>query len=132
VEKLLAPEVDALTISPAIVRKILDGPIDDSWIKALEDLEKRSKTIDSKAPRFKSAADLKPLIDSLKNKAVERTRDYVVSQIKALRAPGVNAQLLQQNNFMRYKDAFQFLDRHQPQLGQEIGRAYLNIMRWFY
>ncbi|KAG2166333.1 Vps52-domain-containing protein [Aureobasidium pullulans] len=132
VEKLLAPEVDALTISPAIVRKISDGPIDDSWIKALEDLEKRSKTIDSKAPRSKSAADLKPLIDSLKNKAVERTRDYVVSQIKALRAPGVNAQLLQQNNFMRYKDAFQFLDRHQPQLGQEIGRAYINTMRWFY
>lgn len=132
VEKLLAPEVDALTISPSIVRKISDGPIDDAWIKALEDLEKRSKIIDSKAPRSKSAAELKPLIDSLKNKAVERTRDYVVSQIKALRAPGVNAQLLQQNNFMRYKEAFQFLDRHQPQLGQEIGRAYINTMRWFY
>ncbi|KAI4716282.1 Vps52-domain-containing protein [Aureobasidium sp. EXF-10727] len=132
VEKLLAPEVDILIISPSIVRKISDGPIDDAWIKALEDLEKRSKIIDSKASRSKSAAELKPLIDSLKNKAVERTRDYVVSQIKALRAPGVNAQLLQQNNFMRYKDAFQFLDRHQPQLGQEIGRAYINTMRWFY
>ncbi|KAG9878870.1 putative GARP complex subunit, partial [Aureobasidium melanogenum] len=132
VEKLLAAEVDALTISPSIVRKISDGPIDDAWIKALEDLEKRSKIVDSKAPRSKSAAELKPLIDNLKNKAVERTRDYVVSQIKALRAPGVNAQLLQQNNFMRYKDAFQFLDRHQPQLGQEIGRAYINTMRWFY
>jgi hypothetical protein len=98
----------------------------------LEDLERRSKTIDLKAPQSKSAADLKPLVDSLKSKAVERTRDYVVTQIKALRAPGVNAQLVQQNNFMKYKDAFQFLDRNQPQLGQEIGQAYINTMRWFY
>lgn len=132
VEKLLAPEVDALTLPPATVRKIAEGSINDAWIKALEDLEKRSKSIDSKAPHSKSASDLKPLIDSLKNKAVERTRDYVVSQIKALRAPGVNAQLVQRNNFVRYKDAFQFLDRHQPLLGQEINQAYINTMRWYY
>lgn len=132
VEKLLAPEIDALSISPATVRKIADGPIDDGWIKALDDLEKRSKSIDSKASQSKSAADLKPLIDKLKDRAVERIRDYIVSQIKALRAPGVNAQLLQQNNFLRYKEAFQFLDRHQPQLGQEIGRAYINTIRWYY
>lgn len=135
VEKLLGPEVDALSIAPSTVRKITEGPIDESWIKALDDLERRSKAFETKskgAGESKSFADLKPLVSDLKDKATERIRDYVVAQIKALRAPGVNAQLLQQNSFLRYKDAFAFLARHQPQLGEEISQAYINTMRWYY
>lgn len=135
VEKLLGPEVDNLSIAPATVRKITDGPIDDAWIKALDDIEKRSKALDANAKigaETKGAADLRPLIKDLKDRATERVRDYVVAQIKALRAPGANAQILQQNAFLRYKDAFAFLARHQPQLGEEISRAYINTMRWYY
>lgn len=98
-------------------------------------MEKRSKTIDAKVKNgaeSKGASDLRPLIKDLKDRATERVRNYVVAQVKALRAPGVNAQVLQQNSFLRYKDAFAFLSRHQPQLGEEISRAYINTMRWYY
>ncbi|KAL1305366.1 hypothetical protein AAFC00_002260 [Neodothiora populina] len=135
VEKLLGPEVDSLSIAPATVRKITDGPIDDAWIKALAELEKRAKIIDLKTKSgadSKGVSDLRPLIGNLKDKATERVRDHVVTQIKALRAPAVNAQVLQRNAFLRYKDAFAFLSRDQPQLGEEISKAYINTMRWYY
>lgn len=135
VETLLGPEVDALSLSPAVVRKITEGSIDESWIKALDELEQRSKAIEGRskdATDVKALADLQPFINNLKDRAIERIRDYVVAQIKALRPPGTNAQILQQNAFLKYKDVFSFLARHQPQLGEEISQAYINTMRWYY
>jgi hypothetical protein len=64
--------------------------------------------------------------------AVERIRDFLVAQIKALRSPNINAQIIQQQNFLKFKDLFSFLHRHQPVLAGEICQAYLNTMRWYY
>ncbi|WPG97292.1 Hypothetical protein R9X50_00006600 [Acrodontium crateriforme] len=135
VEKVLGPEVEAFAVPPALVRKITEGPVDDAWIKALEELERRSKAIDTKFKNgkgIKAAEDVRPLIEDVSTKAVERIRDYVVAQIKALRSPNINAQVIQQNSFLRYKDVFAFLARHQTQLADEISQAYNNTMRWYY
>ena len=64
--------------------------------------------------------------------AIERIRDFLVSQIKALRAPGINAQIIQQRAFIAYKDLYLFLARHHSQLADEIAQAYINTMRWYY
>jgi hypothetical protein len=53
-------------------------------------------------------------------------------QIKALRSPNINAQVIQQDAFMRYKDLYAFLARHHRQLADEIAQAYVNTMRWYY
>ncbi|KAF2837222.1 Sac2 family protein [Patellaria atrata CBS 101060] len=135
VEKLLGPAVEDITISPAVVQKISEGPIDAAWNKALAELEKRSKAIDArlKEPNvIQAVRDLKPLLDDLTNKAIERIRDYLVAQIKALRSPNINAQILQQQNFLAHKDLSAFLSRHHPQLADEIRQAYINTMRWYY
>jgi hypothetical protein len=55
-----------------------------------------------------------------------------VSQIKALRSPSTNAQIIQQQNFLNYKDLYAFLVRHHSQLADELGQAYINTMRWYY
>ncbi|KAM0712483.1 hypothetical protein Q7P37_011579 [Cladosporium fusiforme] len=135
VEKVLGPEVEAFGIPPGAVRKIAEGTIDDSWVRALEELEKRSKSIDAKLKEgkdIKAAQDVRPLIDDVSNKAVERIRDYVVSQVRALRSPSINAQVIQQNSFLRYRGVFSFLAKRQPQLAEEISQAYINTMRWYY
>jgi hypothetical protein len=49
-----------------------------------------------------------------------------------LRSPNINAQIIQQQNFLKFKDLFTFLHRHQPVLAGEICQAYLNTMRWYY
>ncbi|KAM3423338.1 hypothetical protein BST61_g775 [Cercospora zeina] len=135
VDKVLGPEVEAFSIPPGVVRKITEGTVDDQWLKALQELEKRSKAIDAKLREGKNinaAQDIRPLLHDVSTKAVERIRDYVVAQIKALRSPSINAQVIQQNSFLKYKDVFSFLTRQQPQLSEEISRAYINTMRWYY
>jgi len=64
--------------------------------------------------------------------AIERIRDYLVTQIKAIRSPNINAQIIQQQYFIRQKDAFAFLYKHHSQLGDEICLAYMNTVRWYY
>lgn len=151
VETLLGPAIEDVAISPEVVSTISEGPIDQSWVKALEELDKRSVMIDraSQTPnRSLAISDLKPLLDDLSNKvlskwcfvnlmlkslqAIERVRDFFVSQIKALRSPNINAQIIQQQSFIRYKELYGFLARHHPVLGEEIGQAYINTMRWYY
>jgi ERCC4-related helicase len=65
-------------------------------------------------------------------KAIERIRDYLVAQIKAMRSPNINAQIIQQQTMLKHKDLFTYLSKHHPQLAQELTQAYINTMRWYY
>ncbi|KAL8791912.1 MAG: hypothetical protein Q9195_005488 [Heterodermia aff. obscurata] len=135
VEKLLGPAVEEVSIAPAVVKTIAEGPIDQEWVMALEDLEKRSKVIGDKvkgSEKVRAVTDIKPLLDDLTNKAIERIRDFLVSQIKALRSSNMNAQIIQRQSFLKYRDLYAFLARHHSQLAEEIGQAYINTMRWYY
>ncbi|EPE26118.1 hypothetical protein GLAREA_02030 [Glarea lozoyensis ATCC 20868] len=135
VENGLGPIVEEISVSPAVVRKIVDGAIDEAWVRALAEVEKRSKALDTKSNEhrnIKGIADLRPLLDNLVKKALERIRDFLVTQIKALRSPNINAQIIQQQHFIRYKDLYGFLHRHHPKLAEEISRAYMNTMRWYF
>lgn len=70
VEKLLGPAVEEVSISPAVITKLCEGPIDHAWVNALEELEKRSKTINNKLKgpdKVLAASDLKPILDDLTN-----------------------------------------------------------------
>lgn len=71
VEKGLGPIVEEITVSPAVVRKISEGIIDEAWVKALAEVEKRSKALDLKSKeqrKIKGVNDLRPLLDHLVNK----------------------------------------------------------------
>ncbi|EFW14852.1 vacuolar protein sorting-associated protein 52 [Coccidioides posadasii str. Silveira] len=133
VEQLLGPALDGIVISPRTVRVISEGPINHEWIRALKELESRSASIGSSSlTDVKAVEDVKPLLSNLKDRAVERIRDYLVSQIRALRSPYINAQILQQHSLARYKELYGFLTCHQPSLAEEITQAYMNTMRWYY
>jgi len=71
VEVLLGPAVEEISISPAVVRKISEGPIDEAWIKALDNVEKRSKAVEMKLKdqqNMKAVSDVKPLLENLTKK----------------------------------------------------------------
>ena len=70
VEKLLGPAVEEICVPPAIVKQISEGPIDHAWIKALEELEKRSKTLENKTKgpdKVLAVSEIKPLLEDLTN-----------------------------------------------------------------
>ncbi|WEW58362.1 Vacuolar protein sorting-associated protein 52 [Emydomyces testavorans] len=132
VEKLLGPAVEGITISPRTVRLISEGPINPDWIKALDEVESRSTNMEARSfNNVKAAEEIKPLLSDLKDKAVERIRDYLVAQIRAIRSPNINAQIIQQQSLAKYKELYAFLSRHQPNLAEEITQAYVNTMRWY-
>lgn len=136
VEKLLGPAVEDISISPLVVRKIASGPIDESWGRALAELEKKIKGVETRqkdsTTKLQAIEDVLPLLENLRDRAVERIRDHMASQIKALRSPNINAQIIQQNGFLKHKDLYAFLARHQPKLADEFAQAYVNTMRWYY
>lgn len=71
VERLLGPAVEDISISPRTVRLIAEGPIDENWVKALNEVEARSASIDkSSTSSVKAAQDVKPLLADLKNKVL--------------------------------------------------------------
>ncbi|KAK2787146.1 hypothetical protein FQN51_003440 [Onygenales sp. PD_10] len=134
-ERLLGPAVEEISISPKAVRLISEGPINQDWVKALDEIEARSTSIEANAStsgNVKAVEDVKPLLSDLKDKAIERIRDYLVAQIKAIRSPNINAQIIQQQSLIKYKDLYGFLSRNHPTLAGEISQAYINTMRWYY
>ncbi|EAW08322.1 putative GARP complex subunit (Sac2) [Aspergillus clavatus NRRL 1] len=135
VEQLLGPAVEEISISPRAVRLIAEGPIDENWVKALSEIEARTASIEAKVSSggsTKSIEDVRPLLSDIKDRAIERIRDYLVSQIRALRSPNINAQILQQQRLVRFKDIYSYISRAHPQLTGEITQAYINTMRWYY
>ncbi|CAK7198775.1 Vacuolar protein sorting-associated protein 52 [Sporothrix eucalyptigena] len=136
VEKGLFPIVEDLSVSPVLVNKIVEGHIDEQWVQYLKEVDKRSASLRSssgtQAKSVKAAADLLPLLDKLVLKAIERIRDFLVAQIKALRSPHINAQIIQQQSFLKFRDLFTFLHKHHSVLADEICLAYMNTMRWYY
>ncbi|RHZ59402.1 putative GARP complex subunit (Sac2) [Aspergillus thermomutatus] len=135
VEQLLGPAVEEISISPRAVRLIAEGPIDENWVKALNEIEARMTSMEAKVSGSSSAKaieDVRPLLNDIKNKAVERIRDYLVSQIRALRSPNINAQIIQQQRLVKFKDLYSYISRAHPQLTGEITQAYINTMRWYY
>jgi predicted nucleic acid-binding Zn-ribbon protein len=71
VENGLGPIVEEISLSPAVVRKVVEGAIDEAWVRALAEVEKRSKAMDAKSKesrKIKGINDLKPLLENLINK----------------------------------------------------------------
>ena len=74
VEKVLGPIVEEITISPAVIRKISEGTMDEAWIRALSEVEKRSKALDAKSKegrKIKGLDNLKPLLGHLITKVLQ-------------------------------------------------------------
>lgn len=135
VEKLLGPAVEEISISPKAVRTIAEGPMDETWVRALNEIDSRTAGIEAKASSssgFKAIEDVRPLLINIKDKAIERIRDYLVSQIRAIRSPNINVQIIQQQRLVKFKDLFSYLYKGHPQLAGQISQAYINTMRWYY
>ncbi|TFA99301.1 Vacuolar protein sorting-associated protein 52 B [Trichoderma ghanense] len=134
IEKALGPLVEELSVSPDTIARITTGHIDEAWAKTLNEVDKRAAAIKklSGGQQGKASEELGPILEKLILKAVERIRDFLVAQIKALRSPHINAQIIQQQNFLKFKDLYTFLHKHHAALAEEISQAYMNTMRWYY
>lgn len=73
VERLLGPAVEELSISPAIVKKIYEGPVNCQWALALEKVEEHFQMLENNsrnANGVKAREDIGPLLKDLVNKVL--------------------------------------------------------------
>lgn len=71
VEQLLGPAIEEISVSPKSVRQIAEGPIDEDWVRALNELETRTASIDAKissSSSTKAIEDVRPLLTDIRNK----------------------------------------------------------------
>lgn len=67
VEKGLGPLVDELSVSPLVITTIVEGHIDETWVKILAEVDKRATAHKKNAqqPQSKALADVGPLLEKL-------------------------------------------------------------------
>lgn len=129
-EAVLGPAIDESILAPQLISKIIDSPVDRSWLTALDSLEQFSENETKK--RIVTVDFPSNEVENLRAIAISRIRDYLVTKIKSLRLPKSNVQVIQQSSLLRLRKLYSFLYKYHEVLGEEIMQAYCLTMRWYY
>jgi len=78
VERGLGPIVEELSVSPAVVSKIAEGHIDEHWVQALKEVDRRAASYRNNPAQKqgKALADLGPLLEKLLQKVMFSCRTF--------------------------------------------------------
>ncbi|BFZ59419.1 Vacuolar protein sorting-associated protein 52 [Saitoella coloradoensis] len=133
VETLVGPAVEGIVLSPAVIRRITDGEVDDAWLDALMELDQKTAELATRSPQEINAfEEVATQMKKLKQRAIERIRDHLVFCIKSIRVPDCNLQYIQQVNMLRYRMLYRFLSDENNELAADIRQAYVNTVRWYF
>ncbi|KAI5961968.1 VPS52 [Candida theae] len=116
ITQLLEQTINDKVLSPELIRDILYEDLSNRYLEKVTYLLDRMNEEESLL---------------IKAKVVERMRDFVIAQIRTLRAKPISSQEVQ-NRLFECTDVFQFLQSQQPKLGQQLQYAYQSTMRWYY
>lgn len=135
-----------LMLPPQTIRLIISDPINPQWTAHLQVINDKLlvlaavESLPALAHYRGSVAleNLETCIRLVTCKAVERIRDYIIVQIKRLRANAsaphraqASSQTVQQD-LLATKLVQVFLRTHHPALAHELMLAYFYTMRWYY
>ncbi|KAK9706653.1 hypothetical protein RND81_07G142100 [Saponaria officinalis] len=113
-----------------MVDVIVDGEINDEYMRTLEILSKKLKFVATDAVVNTSMAlkDVQPELERLRQKAVSKVFEFIVQKLYALRKPKTNIQILQQSVLLKYKYVISFLKEHSKEVYGEVRAAYMDTM----
>ncbi|KAL0906542.1 hypothetical protein M5K25_025044 [Dendrobium thyrsiflorum] len=129
-ESKLSKFVEDIIVPPRMVDVIVDGEVNDEYLRTLEILSKKLKFVeeDSMIKVSKALKDVQPELERLRQKAVSKVFDFMVQKLYALRKPKTNIQILQQNVLLKYKYVIIFLKEHGKDIYTEVRAAYIDTM----
>ncbi|EJF61135.1 vacuolar sorting protein [Dichomitus squalens] len=132
IEKPLSNLISDLCIPPALATLILDTRVDDDWIPAIVEFERRLETLKLRV-RVKAARDLSEVAEGLRIVAATKLRTFFLAMLEPIRTSmTTNLQMLQSSVWMKYRPLFVFLQRHASNVASEVQRAYVSSVRTFY
>lgn len=125
VQTNLADFVGGMSISDTLVGTICNGQVNDEYIKALEQLDKKLNYVANQSENTASTSQVSDDLESLTIKASAKIKDFVLQKIYAVRKP-MSSLELQQNTLLKFKDVFKFLAKHSKPAAVELKREYLD------
>nr|XP_029116071.1 vacuolar protein sorting-associated protein 52 A isoform X2 [Elaeis guineensis] len=129
-ESKLSRFVEDIIVPPRMVDIIVDGEVNDEYLRTLEILSKKLKfvEVDSMVKASKALKDVQPELERLRQKAVSKAFEFMIQKLYALRKPKTNIQILQQNVLLKYKYVVLFLKEHGKEIYAEVHAAYVDTM----
>ncbi|QLQ80262.1 hypothetical protein HG537_0D02630 [Torulaspora globosa] len=133
----VSPLVNDLILSPSVINDIVHGKVDESWLDGIAYLKDKqqiyAKYVNSDDIAVPKDFDrLCEVLEYLKVVILEKSRRFVVHQIKLLRShqPIPSQQI--QKKMIEVKEIFQFIVENDHSLALELRQAYAYSMRWYY
>ncbi|XP_047950419.1 vacuolar protein sorting-associated protein 52 A-like [Salvia hispanica] len=129
-ESKLSKFVEEIIVPPRMIDIIVDGEVNEDYMKTLEILSKKLKfvEVDSMVKTSKALNDVQPELEKLRQKAVSKVFDFMVQKLTALRKPKTNVQILQQSVLLKYKYVILFMKEHGKEVYLDVRAAYIDTM----
>ncbi|CAF2195478.1 unnamed protein product [Brassica napus] len=129
-ESKLAKFVEDIILPPKMIDVIVDGEVNEEYIRTLEILSKKLKFVaaDPAVKSSKALKDVEPELEKLRQKAISKVYDFIVQKLIALRKPKTNIQILQQSVLLKYKYIISFLKEHGKEVFMDVRAAYIDTM----
>lgn len=129
-ESKLAKFVEDIIVPPRMIDIIVDGEVNEEYLRTLDILSKKLKFIevDPLIKSSKALKDVQPELEKLRQKAISKVFEFIVQKLYALRKPKTNIQILQQSVLLKYKYVISFLKEHGKEVYTEVRGAYIDTM----
>ncbi|XP_051187524.1 vacuolar protein sorting-associated protein 52 A isoform X2 [Lolium perenne] len=130
VETKLATFVEEIVAPPGLVNVIIDGEVNDEYIKSLNILSKKLRfaQVDPMINASKALKDIKQELERLRRKALSKVSNHITEIFSSMRKPGTNIQILQQNLLQKYRYLVFFLKEHGLETYNDVCAAYVDKM----
>ncbi|KAJ1295079.1 hypothetical protein BS78_01G196700 [Paspalum vaginatum] len=130
VETKLAGFVEEIIAPPGLVNILVNGEVNDGYARSLEILSKKLNfvQVNPLINASKALEDIKQELERLRQKAVSKVSNHIIEIFFAMRKPGTNIQILQQNLLQRHRYLVLFLKEHGFEIYADLCASYVDTM----
>ncbi|XP_020402339.1 vacuolar protein sorting-associated protein 52 A isoform X2 [Zea mays] len=130
VETKLAGFVEEIVAPPGLVNILVNGEVNEGYARSLEILSRKLKfvQVDPLINASKALNDIKQELERLRQKALSKISSHIMEIFFAMRNPGTNIQILQQNLLQKHRYLVLFLKEHGSETYGDLCASYVDTM----
>jgi len=132
-EVQLSSFIQNIVVPPDLISAICENEVNEVYLEYVIELNKKVTFAKQESTAMTSScADMAPELEKLRQKSVQKIRDFLLQRVSSLRKKMTNIQILQQSVLLKYKGLYHFLFEHAPEVAAEIREMYTTTMSAIY
>ena len=132
-EVQLSSFIQNIVVPPDLISAICENEVNEVYLEYVIELNKKVTFAKQESTAMTSScADMAPELEKLRQKSVQKIRDFLLQRVSSLRKKMTNIQILQQSVLLKYKGLYHFLVEHAPEVAAEIREMYTTTMSAIY